>query len=63
MMWVADIVILLYLKMFWGVPVVAQRKQTQLASVRSSVTGCTVGPRHSSDLVLLWLWLAAAALI
>ena len=59
-----------------GVPVVVQRKQIRLASVRMQVrsltclsgsgsgvaVSCGVGPRLGSDLALLWLWYRPAAI-
>ena len=68
-----------YLKIFWGVPIIAQQKQIYLASVRTQIPslaflGCLsiqrchelwYSHRHSLDPVLLWLWgrPAATALI
>ena len=59
----------------YGVPIVAQRTQIQLGTMRFGVrflawhSGlrihaaecCGVGHRQSSDLVLLWLWCSPAA--
>ena len=58
-----------------GVPVMVQRKQIRLGTMRlqvrslASLSGlrigialsCCVGCRHSSDLALLWLWCRQAA--
>ena len=58
------------IRKYWGVPIVAQRKRTRLASVRTQVrslasfsglririaVSCGVGHRRlGSDLALLWL--------
>ena len=59
----------------WGVPTVAQQKWIQLGTMRlrvrslASLSGLRIGRchklwcsrRHSSDLVLLWLWCRPAA--